>query len=227
MALSRRNLLVAGGLGLVAAGGTYAALHASSGPILGALPVGANPDGYLVAAYQTNAISWRVLDPRTGRYVARNGSYAAPSPDLRYILAWEASELTRSTRVLDTGTGAVVHDFGRTWNLPLGWSPDGRHIVLGSAVFHNLNKEDNYFTVDHVRVFDVATGGSNGVTHWVTPRSLPDVAPWWTTDGRLVYAGRLIAMDGSTSGSFTDILDYRPCWAPTASARRSIRDAAT
>jgi hypothetical protein len=155
--ISRRNLLV--GLGLAVAGGTYALLRGTSGPILDALPVGADPDGYLVAAYQTNSVSWRVFDPRTGNYVARDGSYAACSPDLRYILAWEAGQLSRSTRVVDTGTGAVVHDFGRAWNRPLGWSRDGRRIVIGSAVFHDVNgKEDNYFTVDRVCVFDVTTG---------------------------------------------------------------------
>ena len=189
---------MSGTLGLVAASGTYALLRDPLGPILHPLPVGADPDGYLVAAYQTNPTSWRVLDPRSGNYVARDGTFAASSPDLRYILAYEAELRSGSSRVLDTATGAVVHDFGRAWNLPLGWSRDGGHVVVGSAAFHDVNsKEDDYFTVDRVRIFDVATGRSHVVGRWKSTLLWMDLSPWWTTDGRLVYGDRLIAMDGS------------------------------
>jgi hypothetical protein len=202
MVISRRRLLVSGALGLAAASGTYALLRNPSGPILNPLPVVADPDGYLVAAYQTDPVSWRVLDPRTGNYVARDGSFAASSPDLRYTLAYEAAQLSRSSRVLDTATGAVVHDFGHAWNLPLGWSRDGRTIVVGSAVFHNVrSREDNYFTVDRVRIFDVATGRGDTLAHWESMQTWTDLSPWWTTDGRLVYGDRLIAMDGSLTVS--------------------------
>jgi hypothetical protein len=197
MVISRRRLLVGGAVGLAAATGMYALLRDPSGPVINPLPVGAVPDGYLVAAYQTNSVSWRVLDPRTGSYVARDGSYAASSPDLRYALAYEAAQLSQPTRVLDTGSGAVVHDFGHAWNLPLGWSRDGRHIVVGSANFHDVNsKEDNYFTLDRVRIFDVATGAGHTVPQWESMPTL-GLTPWWTTDGRLMYGDRMIAMDGS------------------------------
>jgi hypothetical protein len=187
--ISRRRLLVGGAGGLAAATGICALLRKPSGPVINPLPVGADPDGYLVAAYQANSVSWRVLDPRTGNYVARDGSYAASSPDLRYTLAYEAAQLSRSTRVLDTGSGAVVHEFGHAWNLPLGWSRDGRHIVVGSANFHDVNsKEDNYFTVDRVGIFDVATGAGHTVAHWESMPTL-GLTPWWTTDGRLVCTG--------------------------------------
>jgi hypothetical protein len=197
-------MLVGGVLGLGAATGMYVLRRAPSGPVLHPLPVGTDPagrDGYVVAAYQTDSESWRVLDPRTGRYVARDGSYAACSPDLRYTLVYEAAQLSRSTRVLDTGSGAAVYDFGRAWNLPLGWSRDGRHIVVGDAGFHDVHsKEDNYFTLDRVRIFDVARGESRAMTPWKSAPT-PGSAPWWTTDGRLAYADRLIAMDGSCTVS--------------------------
>jgi hypothetical protein len=164
-----------------------------------------------VAAYQTNSVSWRVLDPRTGNYVGRNGSFGASSPDLHYILAYEAAQLSRSSRILDTATGAVVHDFGHAWNLPLGWSRDGRNIVIGSAVFHDVgSREDDYFTVDRVSIVDLATGRGEKVAHWAPMRPWTDVSPWWTTDDRLVYGDRMIAMDGSVTVPRYDAGDSRP-----------------
>lgn len=197
--VSRRKLLAGGALALAVAGGTYALRPHPSGPVLSPLPIGPDPDGYLLAAYQTNPVSWRVLDPATGNYVARDGNFAAPSPDLRYILVYPGGErLSGSTRVLSTATGAVVYDLGRAWNLPMGWSRDGRHIVAGSVSFHDVNsKEDNYFTVDRVCVFDVATGRGEAVARWTSTLMWADSSPWWTTDGRLVYGDRLVAMDGS------------------------------
>jgi hypothetical protein len=202
MLISRRQLLVGGGLGLAVAGGIYAVLRDPSGPVLNPLPVGRHPDGYLVAAYQPNPRSWRVFDPRSGNYVARNGSFVACSPDLHYTLTYDpnydALDLPLSSKILDTATGAVEHSFGRAWNMPLGWSRDGRHIVVGSTVFHDVNsKEDNYITLDRVRIFDAATGGSRAVAHWKSVRLSRDWSAWWTTDGRLVHGDRLIAMDGS------------------------------
>jgi hypothetical protein len=211
MLISRRRLLVSGALGLAAASGMYALLRNPSGPILNPLPVGADPDGYLVAAYQTNPVSWRVLDPRTGNYVARDGSFAASSPDLQYTLAYEAAQLSRSSRVLDTATGAVVHDFGHAWNLPLGWSRDGRSIVVGSADFHDVGgREDSYFTLDRVRIFDVATGRGDTVAQWESMQTWTDLSPWWTTDARLVYGDRLIAMDSSLTVSHYAASGSRP-----------------
>lgn len=209
---SWRSLFIGVTVGLIAAtGGAYALRPGPPRPILAALPVGAAPDGYVVAAYQPAPTGWRVLDPRTGTYVARDGSFAAPSPDLRYILTYEAGSLSRSTRVLETGTGAVVRDLGRDWNLPLGWSRDGRHIVVAGAVFHRTgSREDDYFTVDRVRVFDVVTGRSANVAGWASTRTFPDVSPWWTVDGRLVYGDRLIAMDGSVTVSRYAAVDSRP-----------------
>ena len=194
---SRRWLLIGGAVCLVGGGTAFAALRHRGAPIVATLPVGTNPDGYVVAAYATNTVSWRVLDPRTGNYVARDGAFAAGSPDLHYVLAHD-DLMSGASRILDTGTGAVVHGFGHAWQLPLGWSRDGRHIVLGGVAFHDVHsKEDNYFTLDRVRVQDVATGGSRDVLQWKSIPLWTDVAPWWTTDGRLVYGDRLIAMDGS------------------------------
>jgi hypothetical protein len=195
--ISRRQLLIGGALCLAAGGGAYAALRHQVGPILTALPVGADPDGYVVVAYATNPVSWGVLDPRTGKYVARDGTFAASSPDLHYVLAHDDLR-SGSSRILDTGTGAVVHDFGHAWQIPLGWSCDGRHIVLGGVAFHDVqSREDNYFTLDRVGIHDVATGGSRDVARWTSIPLWMDAAPWWTTDGRLVYGDRLIAMGGS------------------------------
>lgn len=201
MTLSRRTLLAGGAVGLAAAAGTGALLLGRSGPILDPPPTGTGGSGYLVAAYQPGPLSWRVLDPRTGRYVPRDGSYTAPSPDLRYVLAYDAQQLSMSSRILDTANGAVVHDFGRAWNLPLGWSPDGRHVVLGGTTHHRVGgREDDYFTVDRLRVVAVATGRSRTVAPW-KPVHMADARPWWTADGRLVYADRLIAMDGRVAVS--------------------------
>lgn len=202
MTIPRRTLLLGGALGLAAATGTGILLRDRPRPILDP-PIGSTgPDGYLVAAYRPNPLSWRVLDPRTGRYVARDGDFAAPSPDLRYVLTYEAQQLSRSTRILDTGSGAVVHDFGREWNLPLGWSRDGRHVVLGGASHHYAgSREDDYHTLDEVRVVDVATGRSRAVGGWRPVRLGTDLPPWWTTDGRLVHSDRLIAMDGRVTQS--------------------------
>jgi hypothetical protein len=200
MATPRRTLLLGGALGLAAATGTGVLLRERSRPILDPPAGGTAPDGYLVAAYQPEPLSWRVLDPRTGRYVARDGDFAAPSPDLRYILGYEGQQRSRSTRILDTGTGAVVHDFGREWNLPLGWSRDGRRVVLGGASHHYADgREDDYDTLDEVRVVDLPTGRSRVVAGWRPVRLGSDVPPWWTTDGRLVYGDRLIAMDGTVA----------------------------
>ena len=198
--ISRRHLVV-GGVLCLATGGGYAALRPRVGPILQTIPVGADPDGYVVAAYATNPVSWRVLDPRTGAYLARGGTFAAASPDLHYMLAYDDLR-SGSSRILHTGTGAVVHDFGHAWRLPLGWSRDGRHVVLGGVAFHDVHsKEDNYFTLDRVRIQDVATGASRDVARWSSSPLWTDRAPWWTTDGRLVCGDRLIAMDGSCTVS--------------------------
>jgi hypothetical protein len=201
MVIPRRTLLLGGALGLAAATGTGVLLRERSGPILDPPAGGTAPDGYLVAAYKPDPLSWRVFDPRTGRYVARAGDFAAPSPDLRYILTThEAQQRSRSTRILDTGTGAVVHDFGRQGNLPLGWSRDGRHVVLGGTSRHHVDgREDDYDTLDEVRVVDVASGHSRAVAGWRPVRLSTDLPPWWTTDGRLVCGDRLIAMDGTVA----------------------------
>ena len=200
MVIPRRTLLLGGAFGLAAASGTGVLLRERSGPILDPPAGGTAPDGYLVAAYKPDPLSWRVLDPRTGGYLARDGDFAAPSPDLRYILGYEGQQRSRSTRILDTGTGAVVHDFGREWNLPLGWSRDGRHVVLGGASRHDAGgREDDYDTLDQVRVVDIARGRSRAVADWRPVRLSTDLPPWWTTDGRLVYGDRLIAMDGTVA----------------------------
>ena len=193
--ISRRHLLFGGVLCL--AGGGYAALRPRVRPILTALPKGADPHGYVVAAYATSPVSWRVLDPRTGNYVARDGTFAACAPDLHYLLAYDDLR-SGSSRILHTGTGAVLHDFGHAWRLPLGWSRDGRHVVLGGIAFHDVHsKEDNYFTLDRVCIQDLATGAGRDVARWTSSPLWTDHAPWWTTDRRLVYGDRLIAMDGS------------------------------
>ncbi len=202
MAIPRRTLLLGGAFGLAAAAGTGAVLRYRPRPILDPPVAGTAPDGYVVAAYQPGPTSWRVLDPRTVRYVARDGDFAAPSPDLRYILTYDAQRLSRPTRILDTGTGAVVHDFGGEWNLPLGWSRDGRHVVLGGASHHYVDgREDDYETLDEVRVVDVATGRSRAVGGWRPVRLSTELPAWWTSDGRLVRGDRLIAMDGTVAHS--------------------------
>jgi hypothetical protein len=202
MGLSRRALIVGA---TAAAGGLLAACRGASGPVLPVLPVpagsGSRP-GYVLAAYHAGdpftgdgSPLWRVLDPVTGGYTAIPGQVAACSPDLRLVLTYG---LGSWTRVHDTGTGRAVHDFGVGRLVPLGWSPDGRHIVLAEAVFHDVHSfEDNYETLDRVRVYDVTDGTSREVAGWSPLPTGFVYERHWTGDGRLAVADRLIHMDGT------------------------------
>lgn len=200
MGLRRRTLLF-GMLG-TAVGGGLAGCGGPTGPVLDRLPALAGPGrpGYVVAAClgtdpgSGNALPWRVLNPATGAYTDIPGTVTALSPDLRYALAYHFGD---GARIHDTATGAVVHDFGSDRSVPLGWSPDGRHIVLAEAAFHDVHSmEDNYHTLDVVRLLDVTTGTGRVVEGW-TPVRDGLFHPWpWTTGGRLVVGDRLVGMNG-------------------------------